>query len=76
LTKYSVSNSYFGVRSTGFPMGINGSRRCTKFKWSTSKTIELTSLEMQIYQKQRLTCNLQFSMKLQLYICILARSIT
>jgi len=23
LTKYPVSNSYFGVRTTGFPMGIN-----------------------------------------------------
>jgi len=24
LTKYPVSNSYFGVITTGFPMGING----------------------------------------------------
>jgi len=24
LTKYPVSNSYFGVRTTDFPMGING----------------------------------------------------
>jgi len=24
LTKYPVSNSYFDVKTTGFPMGING----------------------------------------------------
>jgi len=33
--KYPVSNCYFGVRTTGFPMGINGLIRRICRHWKT-----------------------------------------